>query len=180
MADATNPSEEPVGHLQDPLDDVPDAEPIAPRATPEPSVPPAAARARPVKQPSKPGILDILSPGEQLLGIGGGLLVIVDLVGDIILDDYQFSRVLWFFGVVAVIAIYIHRIRGADIFLPYRWTALIAGYGAGLLGLREFLSDIDNSLFDSGGATIFFAVVTWVAAWLMGYGAYRLSGDEEV
>ncbi len=158
----------------------PDGPPDEPAATPSRPATGPPQEAAPRSEAPKTGLLDLLSPGEQLIGIGGAVVVAVDLVGDVVFDDYSVGPLLWFFGVIAVIAVIAHGVRGTDIFLPYRWVLLTAGYGAGLAGFRGMLYDLDNSVFSLGGATVFFAVLTLAAAVVMTVGAVRLSRDDSV
>jgi len=116
-----------------------------------------------------------MSAGEKLIGLGALVLIAVDLLADIILDEYGMGRLLWLVAVLAVAAMWVRRLRGGALAISYEATVVFLGYVAGLVGLREFLGDIEGGLFDAGGGTVFFALITYLAAGVMAFGAYQSS-----
>lgn len=130
---------------------------------PEESAPTAAAKAP----------MANVTTTEQLMGLGALLIVVVaDLLGNIILDEYSISRVTWIIAIAVVASIWAKSIAGKDLPVPYRPTMVVLGYGGFLTGLREFLADIESSVL--GGSNAVFAIATYVGALLLGYGAYQL------
>lgn len=119
--------------------------------------------------------IGMMSQGEKLIGLGALVLVLIDLVADIILDEYAITRVLWLVAVLALLAIWVRRLRGRDIPVRYEWTVVVLGFLGGIVGLREFLGDLENGLFDRTGGYVFFALLAYVAAGVMAFGAYTSS-----
>jgi hypothetical protein len=116
-----------------------------------------------------------MSQGEKLIGLGALVLVGIDLLADIILDEYAMSRVLWLVAVLALMALWVRRMRGGDLPVRYEWVVVFLGYAGGIVGLREFLGDLENGLFDARGGYVFFALATYIAAGVMAFGAYTSS-----
>lgn len=111
---------------------------------------------------------------EQLMGLGAILIIVVtDFIGDILLDEYGVGKVTWLVAVAVVAAVWMHRLRGAQTPVPYRWTLIVLGYGGLVLGIREFLTDLETDILDGG--SIIFALAAYAGAVLLGVGAYRLS-----
>lgn len=78
---------------------------------------------------------------------------------------------------MAVVAtIWVHRFTSAQMPVPYRWTMMVLGYAAAIMGVREFIEDIEASVLD--GSTVIFALSLYVGAVLLGVGAYRMSRSE--
>jgi hypothetical protein len=118
-----------------------------------------------------------LSSTEQLMGLGALLIIVIaDIIGNIFVDEYSISRVTWIVAVAAVAAIWVHGMAGRDLPVAYRPTLVILGYGSLLLGVREFLSDVESDVL--GGSNVIFAIATYVGAVLLGYGAYRLGRSD--
>ncbi len=129
---------------------------------------PAAAASSPLRK---------LSSTEQLMGLGALLIIVIaDLIGNIFVDEYSISRVTWILAVAVVAAIWAHGMAGRNVPVAYRPTLVILGYGSLLLGVREFLSDIESDVL--GGSNVIFAIATYVGAVLLGYGAYRLGRSD--
>lgn len=111
------------------------------------------------------------------MGLGAVLIVVVtDFIGDILLDEYAIGKVTWLVAVAVVAAIWAHRMRGAQLPVPYRGAMVVLGYGGLILGAREFLADIESSVLDGG--SVIFALAVYAGAVLLGVGAYRLSRSE--
>jgi alpha-D-ribose 1-methylphosphonate 5-phosphate C-P lyase len=84
--------------------------------------------------------------------------------------------VTWIVAVAIVAVIWAHRLAGAQMPIPYRWTMIVLGYAGAIMGAREFLADIDAKILD--GSTVLFALSVYVGAALMAVGASRMSRSE--
>jgi hypothetical protein len=120
------------------------------------------------------GAIDKLGPAEQLIGLGAILILLVDLLGDIILDEYFISSAVWIAAVVAVAMLWAKRLRGKEFPISYSWLLTVVGFGGGIAGVRGLLDDIESSGYLEG-VTIVFALILYAGAALMAWGAYRLS-----
>jgi hypothetical protein len=116
----------------------------------------------------------LTGPGEQLIALGAVLLVFVDIVGDLILDEWGVSFIqlvpAWF----VIAAVVLHRFQNSP--LPVKYGLLIAVLGliAGFVQVREVLGDLENSLFDRDSSSIIFALISWAGGILMLVGAIQL------
>ena len=119
------------------------------------------------------GAIDKLGPAEQLIGLGALLILVVDLLGDVILDEYGVSSASWIAAVAAIAMLWARRLRGKDFPISYPWLLTVAGFGGGIAGARDLLTDIESGFLD--GLAIVFALALYVGAALMAWGAYRLS-----
>ena len=111
--------------------------------------------------------------GEQLLALGAILLVGVDLIGDLIVEEFGVALMPWFLAVLALAAIGVKRMRSGDLPLPYTWVLVTLGYLVAFLTVYYFLFDLRGDFYD--GADVFWALVTYAGGILMGVGAYMLS-----
>jgi hypothetical protein len=119
------------------------------------------------------GAIDKLSPAEQLIGLGAVLILLVDLLGDVILDEYGVSAASWIAAVAAIAMLWARRIRGKDFPVSYPWLLTVAGFGGGIAGARDLLTDVESGFLE--GIGIVFALLLYAGATLMAWGAYRLS-----
>lgn len=119
------------------------------------------------------GAIDKLGPAEQLIGLGAVLILLVDLLGDIILDEYGISSASWIAAVAAVAMLWARRLRSKDFPISYPWLLTVIGFGGGIAGARDLLTDIESGYLE--GLSIVFALVPYAGAALMAWGAYRLS-----
>lgn len=119
------------------------------------------------------GAIDKLGPAEQLIGLGAVLILLVDLLGDIILDEYGISSASWIAAVAAVAMLWARRLRSKDFPISYPWLLTVVGFGGGIAGARDLLTDIESGYLE--GLSIVFALVLYAGAALMAWGAYRLS-----
>jgi hypothetical protein len=119
------------------------------------------------------GAIDKLGPAEQLIGLGAILILLVDLLGDIILDEYGISSAVWIAAVVAVAMLWAKRLRGKEFPISYSWLLTVVGFGGGIAGARDLLTDVESGYLE--GIGIVFALVLYAGAALMAWGAYRLS-----
>jgi len=137
---------------------------------------------RPVEIPEKQesevaaaisGAIDKLGPAEQLIGLGAVLILLVDLLGDVILDEYGISSASWIAAVAAVAMLWARRLRSKEFPISYPWLLTVAGFGGGIAGARDLLTDVESGYLE--GIGIVFALVLYAGAALMALGAYRLS-----
>jgi len=119
------------------------------------------------------GAIDKLGPAERLIGLGAVLVLLVDLLGDIILDEYGISSASWMAAVAAVAILWARRLRSKDFPISYPWLLTVVGFGGGIAGARDLLTDIESGYLE--GISIVFALVLYAGAALMAVGAYRLS-----
>jgi hypothetical protein len=119
------------------------------------------------------GAIDKLGPAEQLIGLGAVLMLLVDLLGDVILDEYGVSSASWIAAVAAVAMLWSRRIRSNNFPVSYKWLLTVAGFGGGIAGARDLLTDVESGFLE--GIGIVFALVLYAGAALMALGAYRLS-----
>ena len=122
------------------------------------------------------GAIDKLGPAEQLIGLGAVLILLVDLLGDIILDEYGISSASWIAAVAAVAMLWSRRFRGNDFPVSYKWLLTAVGFGGGIAGARDLLTDVESGFLE--GIGIVFALILYAGAALMAWGAYRLSKTE--
>jgi peptidoglycan/LPS O-acetylase OafA/YrhL len=116
-----------------------------------------------------------MSQGEKLVGLGAILIVLGDLIGGLFADEYFVNTVLWTLAILALAALFVRRMRGRDMPVAYGWVLTVLGFAAALVGIRIFLGDVTNDLFDRGGGTIVFALVMYAGVGLMGFGASQMS-----
>jgi uncharacterized membrane protein YdcZ (DUF606 family) len=116
-------------------------------------------------------------PGEPLIALAAVLLLFVDVVGDIIMQDYSFTSVAWISAVLIVIAIVAVRFGNAE--LPVTYGTLLATLAlvAGLVIARQLISDLRFERLDRGGATVFFALVSYAAGVVALVGAWQVWGS---
>jgi hypothetical protein len=113
-------------------------------------------------------------PGEQLVVLGAILLVFVDVLADIILDEWSVSDLMLVPAWFVIAAVIMHRFRGAT--LPIRYGLLLAvlGFISGFLGVREVIWGLENNIFDFDGPDIIFELIVWAGGILMLLGALQL------
>jgi len=104
-----------------------------------------------------------------LLRIGAVIIVADWLLFAIILDEYFF---FWGTLLVAAYALFATWVRsnrpGASWPIPFGWTMKLLGYSAGFLGVLDLLDDLN------GAATIIGALIFYVGAFLMFWGARQV------
>lgn len=113
-------------------------------------------------------------PGEQLVALGAGLLIFVDVFADLIFDEYSIEYMQLIPAWFVVAAVVLHRFRNAPLPVAYPLLLAVLGLIAGLAGVREFLWGIENSIFDADSATIIYALISWAGSILMLVGAIQL------
>jgi hypothetical protein len=98
--------------------------------------------------------------GFDLVTIGALVVLASWLIFDLISDDYPVGALaVALAGVVALLP----RLDAGAItsIAPIPAFLKLAGYTLAVVGVVEIISDIENSIFDAGGATIFGALVAW-------------------
>ena len=118
-----------------------------------------------------------LTGGERLAVIGAGIILVFNLlIGDIILDSYHLSNLSWLLPLGVVLAVFFYyRGKQAAWHRFYPWMVEVAGWATAGIGVVSLLGTISGS-FPSGGSVLF-ALGFWVAAGLMGGGAYLIHQD---
>jgi hypothetical protein len=114
------------------------------------------------------------SPGEKLVVLGAALMLLVDIFGDIVFQDYSFSSAAWVPAVLIVVAVVLHRFRNAALPMSYAWLLAGLGFVAGIVAARELVDDVRYEYLERGGATIVFALVFYAAGALALVGASLL------
>lgn len=122
------------------------------------------------------GAIDKLGPAEQLIGLGAVLILLVDLLGDIVLDEYGVSSATWIAAVAAVAMLWARRLKSKEFPVSYPWLLTVVGFGGGIAGARDLLTDVESGYLE--GLTIVFALALYAGAALMALGAYRFSRTE--
>ena len=123
------------------------------------------------------GAIDKLGPAEQLIGLGAVVVLLVDILGDVILDEYGVSSAVWIAAVAAVAMLWARRLRGKEFPVSYSWLLAVVGFGGGIAGVRDLLTDVESS-GALEGISIVFALALYAGAALMALGAYRLPRKE--
>lgn len=115
---------------------------------------------------------------EQMIALGALIIVVfVDLVGNVLLDDYGIGTpLLWGTALAAIAVMWLHRFAGSTWFGSYDKVVMFLGFAGGVLGIRELLFGIDVGLPDDLG--VLFAIGAYVGAGLMAYGAFLLTRSD--
>ena len=152
-----------------------------PGASPEPfePTPPAIPPATPPPEaPATPSPTSKLSVGEQIIAVGALILaVLVDFIGDVLLDEWGVSYVILGLAFLALALIWLHNFRGKDTFAPHSKLLVFTGYAAGVFGVREVLAVVDGGLPEDA-IDVFFQLAVIVGCGLMAYGAYLYSKSD--
>jgi hypothetical protein len=148
-------------------------------SAPEPSdaeVPPDSAD--PAEQSAADRIRATLGLGEQMVALGALIIVVfVDLVGNVLLDDYNIGTpLLWGTALAAIAVMWLHRFAGSTWFGSYDKVIIFLGFAGGVLGIRELLFGIDGGLPDDLG--VLFGIGAYVGAGLMAYGAFLIARSD--
>jgi hypothetical protein len=113
-------------------------------------------------------------PGEPLIALAAVLLLFVDVVGDIIMQDYSIPDFAWVPAILIVIAVVAVRFGNADLPVKYGTLLAVLALIAGLVMARELIDDLRWDVFDRGGSTVFFALVAWAAGAVALVGAWQV------
>ena len=118
-----------------------------------------------------------LTTNEQLIALGALLiLVLSDLVGDVLVDEYSVSSKLYLVSAAVVAVIIAVKIRGASTPTSYTWIVRALGLLVFIFGVREFIGDIESSNY-LGGSNIIYALGLYAGTLLVAYGAYQMQGE---
>lgn len=102
--------------------------------------------------------------GERLIALSAALILLVDLLGNIILEDYSFSRIVWIAALLIVVAVVLRRFRDAALPMDYTWLMIVLGFIAGAVIARELVANLGNSYLDrGGGGRVLFALLLYTA-----------------
>ncbi len=138
---------------------------------PTPAVTPAAA-------PAAPSPLSKLGTGEMMIALGALVIaVLVDLIANVLLDEWGVSFVILGFAYLALALIFFHHFRGKDSFAPYDKLVVFSGYAAGVFGVRELLDVVDSGFPEEALGVLFELAVIGGCA-LMALGAYMFSQSD--
>jgi hypothetical protein len=159
------------GNLPEPTEPTPGATP--PAETPPAETPPAAPAV-----PAAPSPMSKLRVGEQIIALGALIIaVLVDLIGNVLLDEWSVSFIILAFAYLALALIFIHNFRGRETFAPHSKLLVFTGYATGVFGVREVL-DIFDIGFPEEASGVFFELAVIVGCGLMAYGAYLYSKSD--
>lgn len=141
------------------------SEPV-PAATPPPAAPAAPAAASPMSN---------LGTGEMIIVLGALVIaVLVDLIGNVLLDEWGVNFIILAFAYFALALIFLHHYRGKESFAPYDRLLVFTGYAAGVFGVREVL-DVFDSGFPEDALGVLFELAVIAGCGLMAAGAYMFS-----
>lgn len=119
-------------------------------------------------------VAKLTGPGEPLIALGAILLVVVDVLGDIILDEWSVGSVSLTAAWLALGAVIMFRFRSAWLPVSYPLLLVIVGIIAGLHGVRDVIWGLESNLFDYDTGDIIFELLVWAGGILMGVGAIQL------
>lgn len=143
---------------------------------PEPSEPIPAPTSP--AAPAAPSPMSKLGTGEQVMALGALIIaVLVDLIGNVLLDELGVSSVILALAYLALALIFIHNFRGKDTFAPHSKLLVFTGYATGVFGVREVLDVFDIGLPEDALGVLFELAVI-VGCGLMAYGAYLVSKSD--
>jgi hypothetical protein len=119
-------------------------------------------------------VAKLTGPGEPLIALGAILLVFVDVVGDLILDEWGVDYIALVPAWFSLAAIVMYRFQNST--LPVRYALLLAvlGLTAGVVQVREILWGLENDFFDYDTSSIIFGLISWAGGVLMLLGAIQL------
>ncbi len=147
-----------------------------PGTPPEPSEPTPAVT--PPATPAAPSPLSNLGTGELIIALGALIIaVLVDLIANVLLDEWGVSYVILGFAYLALALIFLHHFRGKDIFAPYDKLLVFTGYATGVFGVRELLDVLDSGFPEEALGVLFELAVIGGCA-LMAFGAYMFSKSD--
>lgn len=117
-----------------------------------------------------------LTSGERLVAIGALIILVFNLlIGDIIMDEYSISDLVWLISLAALVSIFFYyRGREAAWHRYYPWMIEVGAWAVAAIGLVNLLERFGS--FPSG-SSLLFALGFWVAAGIMGAGAYMIRQD---
>lgn len=117
--------------------------------------------------------------GEKLLLAGAALILVVcDLIGDIFMDEYGIDWMPWTLAVAVVATIWAVRMGNRTVPISSKTVLVVLGYASLIVGIREFINNLDAADFPDG-ATLFFHLVYFLGAALLGIGAYQVARSND-
>jgi hypothetical protein len=118
-------------------------------------------------------------PGELITAAGAVLILFVDILGDIILEEYSFSYVAWAAALVIVVAVVAQHWGAHGLFASYGRALTVLGLVGGATVARELITDIQFDYLEDGGMTLVMALIFYVGGALLLVGAWQQwsSGD---
>jgi hypothetical protein len=147
-----------------------------PGIPPEANEPGPAAAPQPAPAAASP--MSNLGTGEMLIALGALVIaVLVDLIGDVLLDEWGVSSVILAFAYLALVLLFLHHFRGKDSFAPYDKLLVFTGYATGVFGVREILSVLDSG-FPEDAIDVLFELAVIGGCALMAFGAYLFSKSD--
>ena len=111
--------------------------------------------------------------GELFVAIGAIGVLAVDLLGDLVTEEYFVSWVSWAAAAVIVAAIIANRWLGRSVVGDYPRFLLVAGFVLAAVAIREVIDDARYDNLD-GGATTLFAVLYLASGIVALIGAWQL------
>ncbi len=111
--------------------------------------------------------------GESLVALGAALLVISEIFGNVIFNEYS----LWdsaFLGAIAALVLVFSKGSRERMPLPYGWTLMVLGVMEGILAVWELLDGLIQGFLR--GWTIFYFLLALVGAALMWIGGRQVYG----
>lgn len=118
-------------------------------------------------------IAKLTGPGEVLIALGAVLLLFVDVVGDIIMQDWAVPYMAWMPAILIVMAVVAHRFGGKDLPVEYGTLLAVLALVAGLVVARELIDDLRYSYLDDG-TEWFFALVSYGGGAVLLVGAWQV------
>ncbi len=104
--------------------------------------------------------------------LGAVLVVFVDLLGNLILDDYSFNRVAWATSLLILFAVAAHRWSKRTLFAAYGNALVVLGLVGGATVVRELVDDMVGDYLEDGVTTLM-AVIFYVGGALLLIGAWQ-------
>lgn len=118
-----------------------------------------------------------LTSGERLVAIGAAVVLVFNLlIGDIIVGEYFLSNSTWLISLAVLFAVFFYyRGRDAAWHRYYPWMIEVGGWATAAIGAVTFFERVFGTF--PTGSGLLFALGFWVAAAVMGAGAYMIRQD---
>jgi hypothetical protein len=147
-----------------------------PGIPPEANEPGPAAAPQPAPAAASP--MSNLGTGEMLIALGALVIaVLVDLIGNVLLDEWSVSFIILAFAYLALALLFLHHFRSKDSFAPYDKLLVFTGYATGVFGVREILDVLDSG-FPEDAIDVLFELAVIGGCALMAFGAYMFSNSD--
>jgi len=112
-------------------------------------------------------------PGEPLIVLGAALLLFVDVVGDIIMQEWGVEYLALMPAILIVVAVVAHRFVGKELPVEYGTLLAVLALIAGLTVARELIDDLRYDYLDDG-VEVFFALVVYAGGAVALVGAWQV------